>query len=366
MLVFVVICCLLPAKATPRPDEISVTISNIPQGTKSLFIPLSRSTKLLDLYSADIKDSFFHGYLTRVEFDDDDNLLGLSIISLNKGDLPYSVEAVLKYGKGRLADPEAEKEAEKEEEQPREISLSESTNLEDLANVSSDDLRPLINNSPVPVKRAGLARLVWDSPWAYSQVTHKIEGGAAGFLELKIDSSEKAKKVKPKLPSNSQKDKFYISTFGQTITQSKTTEATEDYQAPFQLDRPALKSMRFFVFSPTGKDYQTLYIPLRLDNPEALCLKTGDQIFNPGYTMRLTAENIVEFRGIEQKALPAGQVLSADLTLSQNHLIPENGILVGPVLSEPAKVISGINVSISPSIVQLDKFFNPKDFFLLK
>ena len=303
------------------PNQIIIGVNNVPPNAKSLFIPLKISeSERVDLYKVELKDIISSPYTGLIQRDENQKVLGISFASLRARSLPEKFEAIV-Y------------------------------------------IRPLIKKDEKFTKTA--ITIDWDYPWVFSKPTRIIEKAFIGFNSLSLYSEKlengntdnEDRKRKKQRKDNESKD-FYIKSLGQTLMRSERN-ANKSQEKTFNF--PELRELGIFAYLPEGSSYERIYIPLALEEAQDLKIESSD--FTNGFVWRVINQNVLELSSLSPSAkLPALVPITGKLIIKQSTEILENRVSTGLVLSEPAEIIQGVSVSITPRSISLENSnFNPLD-----
>ena len=319
-----------------EPKRISMTVSNVPPSTPSLFIPINISSKSVDLYRVELKDVFLNNYAASIERDDEQHVVGISFASLSSRSLPERLEADLKLkfnNKEKLAENKDKnnKSNHKKNVYPLEVSIS------------------------------------WDNPWVYTKATKQLKQAFVGFSSLTVSNDDaddvlKEHKKRKRSEEENKDSEFYVRSLGQTLVRSGRT-AKKQKQQDFK--HPHLQLIRLFVITPLDQPTDRLYIPILIEDAASANLELDSASMLEGAIFRLVGNNLIEVSSASgDKPLPAGKVLSANLSLKQSSSKLSNKITLGSPVSQPAQTISGVHVLIEPKsvVVNNSSILNLLDF----
>ncbi|HEY9886691.1 MAG TPA: hypothetical protein V6C96_05455, partial [Vampirovibrionales bacterium] len=155
------------------------------------------------------------------------------------------------------------------------------------------------------------------------------------------------------------KKDFYVKSFGQTIVRSQRSK-TRYANSP--LETPFIKELAISVVLPEEYELsgQELYVPLSVSKEDDLHFEFAG--FEPGVNSSSRVLN-----GSLLELLPQGvgsRVLTSKLTLKIQSSALLADINLGPVLTEPVQVFSGVSVNISPSVFSRGlRKFDPSKIF---
>jgi hypothetical protein len=311
------------ASIQASPNQIIISLANIPANAKSLFVPLNISEpEKVDLYKVELKDIIVSSYVGSIQRDENQKILGISFASLRAKSLPEKLEAIV-Y------------------------------------------IRPLTKKDEKFAKTN--ITINWDAPWTFSKPTRVIPKAFIGFNSLSLyseklenlDAEKEDRKRKSKRKEQESKD-FYVKSLGQTLMRSERNINKEKEKV---FNFPELKELGIFAYLPEGNIYERVYIPLALEDAQDLQIKSND--FSNGFVWRVINQNVLELSSSAPNAkLPNQSLITGKLTIKQSTEVLANRISTGLALSEPAEIIHGVSVSIVPNSISLDNSnFNPLNFF---
>ncbi|MDJ0625050.1 MAG: hypothetical protein QNJ31_01630 [Candidatus Caenarcaniphilales bacterium] len=341
-----------------EPKEVLITVSNVPVGKPSLFIPIALSSDKLDLYRIVLKDVIFKGYIASIEKDDQDKVIGISFADFNSKSLPETLTAIIKL---RLKKNSSNLSNKNKELEPKKAAEE----------IHSTDKSILVkkNNATRLPKTISIA---WESPWAFTKPTKRIPEAYAGFNSLTlasqdIDDIEALNKEKLLRKKETKSRDFYVKSFGQTLARSKRSSSNEGNSNSYR--QPIVKEVSLFALTPKSTPVEKLYVPLMLENNEdSIKISNIGQNWKKEIITRVLPNNILEISTSDpSSSLPAGSIIQGSVKIEQELDSLVENIKIGPVLSEPSESISGISVNIEPSSISVGSNpLNPLDLFKIE
>ena len=318
-----------------EPDQMQINVSNIPANTKSVYIPLKVSSPHLAFKKIEVKDDLFHNFIVKSEKNDKGLVIGISLAGLKNNNLPENVI----------------------------IQADIVLNKQDVPLVESEDLKTK------KITKTFQATIEWDSPWVFTKPSRKLQDSFTGFNSIAFSPSfdqlevKKANKKHRIEKENENKD-FYIKTLGQTIVrETRRGEGKQQYK--FQ--SPTLQKMDFFVKLPSEGKVTKLYVPVFLRDRDATKIEASGLDPTNNVVVRQISNHMLEISTADGvSTLPEGGLVSGSIKLEEATQGASNSLTLGMPLTEPTEVLSGITVSINPSIVGIkDKTIRPLDIFKL-
>lgn len=321
----------------------AVQVQNIPSGLKSIFVPLSVTDQALELYSARSEDIFFNNYLPKIEKDKGGNLAGLSLISKDGSPLPAELNVKVKVRLNATASSTDKVKTTTNTLQPEEQTV--------LSYPNSTLYQQAVTAEPsANAKNTPSYSVNWPEPLVYDKFTEKLNDSTAGFSSLSLTDASSLDQTKKYASQIAKPGGFYIKSLGKTVLEGERRNRrrqtpTENFQ-----DLAKIEEATIFLKLPPKGDFRQLFVPVSVQNPNSVVLVLLEERIPAGYVLRLLDDDLFEFSASAPNVfLPNDKTISARVLLLKNPAIRGGGRLVlGPVLSEAANAIAGVQVTLTP------------------